>query len=172
MKDLTPQEQTSLYEAHKAYTKAIGKLKMKGITNPERALKEFVADLEANMETITESVDIITESDKFADYFNAGEKAGASMEEITEAYDNRDSSFLVESSFYNSVSQKVNSLKQIGHKVRDVSVTSRGGIPHAEFITIDKDNNRKRHIIHGNSTTSASLGKVNQNDPDAKDEGV
>lgn len=172
MKDLSIQEQNELYEAHCAYVKAVKKLKMKGISSPERALKEFVAELEANMETITETVDIITESDKFSDYFNVGEKAGASFEEIHEAHVNRDSTFLIESSFYNGVSQKVTTMKNMGHKVRDLSVTSRGGIPHAEFVSIDKEGNRKKTIIHGNATTTANLGKVNPNDPDANNEGI
>jgi hypothetical protein len=60
----------------------------------------------------------------------------------------------------------------MGHKVHSVSVTSRGGIPHSEFISTDKEGNRKRHVIHGNSTTTANLGKVAANDPDSKDEGV
>lgn len=170
--ELTKQEEHALYEACTAYTKAIKKLKMKGVTNPERALKEFVADLEANIETINESVDIIMESEQFSDYFNVGSKAGMSIEEIQEAFEAKDSEFLKESSFYNGVSTKINSLKSMGHKVHNVSVTSRGGIPHAEFISTDKDNNKKRHVIHGNSSTVSNLGKIQANDPDSRDEGI
>jgi hypothetical protein len=63
-------------------------------------------------------------------------------------------------------------MKDMGHKVNNISVTTRGGVPHAEFITIDKEKNRKRHIIHGNTQSVSNLGKVDDRDPDAMSSGI
>lgn len=159
--ELTQSEITNLIEVCAAYEKTMKGLKSKGIKYPERATKEAIQKINENITVVEETIESSLEGvDSFATYFNVGNAAGATFEEIKEAYESRDLSFIVESSFFNGINQRVNSLKNIGHKIHNLSVTTRAGVPHAEFLSTDKNNNRVRHIIHGNSSTTANLGKV------------
>lgn len=170
--ELTPQEASALYEAVTVYNNAMASLKNRGVDHPERAAKSAVNLIEQNIETITETICFEGNSSLFASYFDAGHSIGATFEEIQEAFETKDERFLLESSFYNGVTNKINLLKSMGHKVHSVAVTSRNGVPHAEFTVVDKEHNRKRHIVHGNTTTVASLGKVREGDQDANDNGI
>ena len=152
---------TNLIEVCSAYENTMKALRSKGLEYPERAAKEAMNQINEGIETIEETVDSsLLNVDSFSTYFNVGSAAGATFEEIREAYESRDMTFIVESSFFNGINQRVNSLKNIGHKIHNLSVTTRGGVPHAEFLSTDKNNNRVRHIVHGNSTTTANLGKA------------
>lgn len=170
--ELNETELNSLYETIKCYENSIQNLKDRGVAFPERAFKEIIKEVEQNIETITETISFEGDRTAFSSYFNAGNNFGATFDEIKEAFETNNETFLTESSFYAGVTNKINSMKSMGHKVHNVAVSSKNGVPHAEFTVTDKDHNRKRHIIHGNSSSVANLGKVRENDIDARDTGV
>ena len=169
--ELTEQEVTDLLEACATYDNSMKVLKFKGVKYPERAAKKAIKEIEENVKVIEETIAPIS-PDQFSSYFNEGNAYGASFDEIKEAYDKKDTSFLIESSFFNGITQRVTSLKNMGHKIHNLSVTTRGGVPHAEFLSTDKNNNRIRHIVHGNSSTTANLGKVAPSQDPREDQSI
>lgn len=167
----TTQKLNSLYEIVSAYQDVINSLKKDGVASPEQTLKEYVKSVNESMEIVNESFDDVIDT-SFANYFNYGTISGYRFEEIREAFDSNDESFLLENSFYSIVSNKVSAAKASGGKVHAVSVSSRNGVPYAEFTVTAKDGSKKRHILHNNQSTTQNLGKVSKNDPEERDEGV
>jgi hypothetical protein len=115
---------------------------------------------------IEETIDILVD-EKFSTYYNAGIKAGESIEAIKEAFEKLDEQFLIESSFYNGIQQRINSIKASGHHVRNMSVQAINGVPHAEFTVQHKDGTLKHHIVHGGRVTvrDAGVAKPEEENP-------
>jgi len=111
-----------------------------------------------------ETVFLEYDTEKYASYFNIGNvylsdlTPDERMKEIKEAFESKNEEFLIEGSFYGEIMGRIQGVRQQGHTINDVSITSKGGVPHAEFTTTDRDNIIRKHIIHGNSHKVVNQG--------------
>lgn len=115
-------------------------------------------------ETITETFFIEADISKYSTYFNIGSvylsdlDEDSRMKEIKEAFESKDLTFIIEGSFYGEIMNRIYNTRKQGHSIRDVSITSKGGIPHAEFSAVDKEGILRRHVVHGNSSRIENRG--------------